>query len=314
MKSTALINAMMLLCAMGTPGIAADLYEVEEPVYLRGSIGYTFIKADEIVFDADNRISHLIWESQAPSVSATLGAETSGNWTVALSGTFAGMGNSSMEDYDWLSPFAPSYDFDDWTDRSIHPDTRLDHYFTGDIALGRNVDLVGGRSINLHAGVKYTDVKWTAYGGSYTYSNQGYRDASGTFSDGERGITFQQRYPGAFVGADFGARQGRWGFSGQLRGGAALRPSDTDHHWMRNLRFEDSYDAIPFATASARLDYAMTGTLDLFLTGTYEHYFETKGDAELYDIPSGIGFATYKDGAGMALKTATVAGGVKMRF
>ncbi|NKC48183.1 omptin family outer membrane protease [Ochrobactrum anthropi ATCC 49188] len=40
-----------------------------------GGIGYSWIKADEIVYDQDNRISHLIWKSQMPVLSGKITAD-----------------------------------------------------------------------------------------------------------------------------------------------------------------------------------------------------------------------------------------------
>ena len=178
-----------------------QLFEINDDVSLSVGAGYSFIKGDEIVYDGDDRISHLIWESKSPTVTGGLDVEFASGWTLRAGGAVAVRGDSHMEDYDWLEPFRTSFDFEDWTHQSVHPDTRLHHYFTGDLAVGKDIRL-GAATLNLHGGIKYTSVHWTAYGGTYTYSVAGFRDQSGGFPDGERGISFQQRYPGVFLGAD----------------------------------------------------------------------------------------------------------------
>jgi len=302
--------------AWGTLASSAQeqLFEVNDQVRASGGIGYSFIKGDEIVYDGDgNRISHLIWESQAPTVNAAVQADFAHGWSLRASGTMAMSGNSRMEDYDWLDPYFVSYDFNDWTHRSIHPDTQLHHYFTGDVAFGRDLPL-GAAILNLNVGAKYTSVFWTAFGGSFVYSDTGYRADIGSFQDGQPSISFQQRYPGVFVGADLEATAGRWSFEGQVRGGVSIGATDTDHHWARNLRFEERYGVIPFATAAARVGYAFNDNASFFLGGNFDQYFHKIGDATLYSISTGAQGPTYRNGAGMTLRAITVTGGFKARF
>src|SRR3546814_9973093 len=92
-----------------------------------------------------------------------------------------------MEDYDWFQPG------NDWTDRSRHFDTDLDHYLMIDIA-GRfdRLRWEDGR-LGLLGGVRYTDVQWTAYGGDFVYTATTFRDTVGSFPAGERGITYRQQ-------------------------------------------------------------------------------------------------------------------------
>jgi outer membrane protease len=309
-----------LLCTAAPAALAEDMngsvntLELGSRFGLSGGIGYSFIRGDEIVFDgAGNRISHLIWESQSPTLTLAAKAELGNHWSLRANGAFAFSGNSHMQDYDWFGPFFVSYDFNDWTHRSVHPDTRLHNYFTGDLAIGRDI-AVGNAIFNLNGGFKYTSVNWTAYGGSFDYSVFGFRDISGVFPNGMAGISFQQRYPGLFLGVDLEATRGRWSFSGQLRGGVSIGATDTDHHWLRDLRFEERYGAIPFAAAAARLDYAVRDNVSLFLSGNFERYFQTTGDTTVFDIPSGVQLATFQNGAAMALRTITVSAGLKAKF
>ncbi|PBB89976.1 hypothetical protein CK215_24805 [Mesorhizobium sp. WSM3864] len=90
-----------------------------------------------------------------------------------------------MEDCDWLKD-APSFAELDWSHQSIHPDTRLDRYIDLDMAAGPDFVINDATVINLHGGVKYTDMKWKAYGGSYQYSGEGFRDYRGESPDRNR--------------------------------------------------------------------------------------------------------------------------------
>lgn len=135
---------------------------------LSGGIGYSWIKADEIVYDKGNRISHLIWKSQMPVLNGKITADInedvtfSGNLKVGL------LGSGNMHDYDWRSNIVSfrGYDFNNWTDHS-QSETELDRYISLDIALGHNFIITPQNTLNVHGGFKYTNVKWTAYGGDY---------------------------------------------------------------------------------------------------------------------------------------------------
>jgi len=310
-------QAMAILGLLhGVPQAAAgeQIFETDDAVRIGGGIGYAFINADEIVYSGPNRISHLLWESQAPTVNGKVEVDFASGWTLRAGATFAFAGRSYMEDYDWFGPHFVSYDFGDWTHRSQHPDTRLAHYFSGDIALGRDLALSPAATLNLHAGIKYTDVRWNAYGGTAVYSDTGYRADTMGFPGGAGVISFQQRYPGVFLGASFAAHHGPWTLSGQARGGVAIRATDTDHHWRRDLRFEETYGAIPFAAAAARIDYAVNDRTRLFVGGDYQQFFHAVGDTATYAISTGAKGASYPQGAGMTLRAISVSGGFRVKF
>lgn len=290
------------------------VYEsADKGITLLGGIGYTWLKGNEVVYDDNaNRISQLIWKTQAPV--ATLGAKAvfADVWTASANAVIGFSGRSNMKDYDWLQPHWSGWGDDDWTHRSIHPDTKLDRYINLDVALGRNFAVNETTTVNLHGGFKYTNVKWTAYGGSFIYSKNGFRDNVGTFPDGERGITFEQRYPTLFVGAEATTQIDDWTLSGLLRGGFTVDASDTDHHWMRKLRFEDEYETVPFVSVGGSASYQWSERTSLFLAGNFDKYFRTSGDTTEYK--KGVLNAKYKDGAGMDFVSATVSVGAKISF
>jgi outer membrane protease len=292
------------------------VYEsADKSITVLGGIGYTWLKGNEVVYDArGNRISQLIWKTQAPV--ATLGAKAvfADVWTASANAVIGFSGRSDMKDYDWLQPYWSGWGDDDWTHRSIHPDTDLDRYINLDLELGRNFAVNDTTSVNLHGGFKYTNVKWTGYGGSFVYSKNGYRDNVGNFPDGERGISFEQRYPTLFIGAEATTQIDHWTLSGLLRGGVAVNASDTDHHWMRDIRFEEEYGAIPFLSVGANANYNWNDRTSFFLAGNFEKYFRRTGDSSLYDISSGSKGPKFNDGAGMDFVSATISVGAKISF
>ena len=317
-------NSLVALACVAATSIAGSAYAADgidplrfdsgdDTVSFQAGIGYTFLKSNELVYDAaGNRISHLIWESDAPVLTAKGKAKFYGNWTVGGSVTLGGFGNSFMEDYDWLQG---NYNFDDWTHQSLHPDTDLDLYLDLDVAVGHDFRVTDNATINLHGGFKYTNVKWASYGGSYIYSSGGgFRNDIGNFPD-VPAISWEQRMPGFFLGAEASAKSGNWTFTGLARGGLTLDSQGIDHHWMRDLRFIDRYDAIPFMSLGAQVDYAFGNGSSVFLAGNFDNYFHKKGDTSIYDIPTGAQVAgPLVDGGGMSFRALTLSGGFKMAF
>ncbi len=281
-----------------------------------GGIGYTWLKGNELVYDdAGRRISQLIWKTDAPVLTLGAAAHFKEVWTVKAHAHIGFSGSSYMEDYDWLEPFVQAGAPDDqWSDRSRHKDTNLDRYLNLDIAVGRDFIVSDETVVNLHGGFKYTDVKWTAYGGEFVYSVGGFRDTTGNFPAGEKGITFEQRLPGVFIGTEASTKIGAWTLTGMARGGITINPSDTDHHWMRDLRFEDEYSTIPFVSLDARVDYALSEGASIFLAGNFEKFFREKGDTTIYQDSTGQKGPTFENGAGMDFQSVTISAGLKYTF
>lgn len=288
-------------------------------ITLLGGVGYTWLKSNEITYDDFGRIGQLIWKTEAPVFTAGITAEVTDDLKMTANAAIGFAGNSHMEDYDWLD-LSPSPDFSDWDHRSIHPDTDLDRYVNLDVEIGRDFALYDAVSVNLHGGLKYTNVKWTAHGGSFVYSEDSFRDTKGTFPDGERTATFEQRYPGLFLGAEATSRHGAWTLTGLVRGGATFNASDTDHHWLRDeipggIRFERDYSAIRFVSLGAKVDYTLNTGFSVFFGANFDKYFHKKGDTNAYAIATGelIG-GPFVDGAGMDFVSTTINMGLKVTF
>lgn len=318
-KSRKFLSLLGALCAL-SPHVARAADQLtyisdDREVSFLGGVGYTWLKADEVVYNNDgSRLSQLFWKTRAPVLTGSVRAEFAPQWKIVGNAVFGFAGTSQMKDYDWFGPFFRSYDFDDWTHRSIS-DASLDRYLNIDAAIGRDFELTDEAVVNLHAGLKYTNVKWTAYGGSYVYSRNGFRQDTGDFGAGVRGISYEQRFPGLFVGAETTVKSGRLSFTGLLRGGVSVNASDTDHHWMRSLRFEETFSAVPFVSLGAKVDYAMTETIGLFVSAAYDAYFRTKGDTTMHDIATGEQYPTDgKDGAGLDFQSFTISTGLRMAF
>jgi omptin len=289
---------------------AADMTFLSEDgdIAFSGSYGLTSIKANEFVWEGKTKISQLIWKSKYVSTfNADLKIELPKDWYLNARGTIGLGGDGHMADFDWLSTNS------EWSDRSLHPDTRLNHYLVGSIEAGREVLSYWGTDLSLGAGFKYTDLKWTAWGGSFVYSNGGFRDSRGHFDLDEKGISYRQSWPVPYLAANFSHTEGKWTFAGSLQGGLAVDAYGTDDHWVRKLRFTDYYFTKPAVSIGASAQYAVRTNTSIFVSGSFDKMFRARADTKELDTTSGD-TAWYEDGAGGDYQAMTVSFGVKGVF
>lgn len=324
-RGLCLLAGAGLWLAGAWPAVAADLPVSGIPdqlllatpgqeVTLRAGFGYSWITANEYVYEDGNRISRLIWESQAPVVTAALKVELWENVVFSANGKVGLSGSSHMRDFDWVGPYARSYAAQDWTHYSTHPSTSLDHYVDIDAALGRRFTLGEGRHLTLQGGFRYTDIKWTAHDGPYLYSRNGFRDTAKLDYTSLPAIDYQQRYAGLFVGAETEFRLEAWTLTALVKGGVTFSANDTDHHYFRQLRFEDDIGSLPFLTVGARADYALSASAGFYLGVELDTYFRGTGDASMYDNVTGELLDVFKDGSGMDFQATTVSAGFRLAF
>jgi omptin len=299
----------LAMAAAGTANAGeVKMQSLDGLVTFSGSFGLTSVRANEYVYDGKAKVSQLIWKSDhINTFNAALSIDLPKDWYLDAHGALGFDGDGYMADFDWLKPGKP------WSDRSISPDTRLDHYFAGSIELGRTLVSRDGTDIGLGAGFKYTDIKWSAWGGSYIYSIKGFRDARGEFDPDEKGISYRQAWPVPYLGVNLSHREGSWSVNGSLQGGLAVNSYDIDDHWVRKLRFYDYFDATPTLSVAGSLDYTVWNNAALYLGGSFDRMFRVRGDTKAVRTKNGKEVWFY-DGAGGDYRAATVSFGLKGRF
>lgn len=279
-----------------------------------GGVGLMNIDAGEYVYDSNYKISELDWKARNVTIFSLKGeGEIAEGWKLRSALKVGMGGDSAMTDRDWLynNNNGPN-GADDWTDKSEHPGTELDHYWSGSIEIGKDYAIGEGTTVGLGMGVQYTDVQWTASGGSYVYSAAGFRDRTGNFQDSP-GITYRQKVPVGYLALNLSQSLGGLTLSGSLKGGATAGISDIDNHWRRRLKFEDTVGIAPFAGADVNLAYAFSDAATVFVGGSYERVFEARGDMKATDTvtrASGL----FKDSAGTTFEAASVSAGMSIRF
>ncbi|WP_186767035.1 omptin family outer membrane protease [Devosia ginsengisoli] len=286
----------------------------DDTVRANASLGLMYLEGNEKVLSGDYTVSHLIWQSLTPVLRGSLAVDFGGGLSASLEGSVAGFGSGYMEDYDWLKG---DDTFANWSHRSQHPDTRLDHYFTGAAALGYELVNDGSAVIRAHGGIKYSDVQWTAYGGTYTYSSGGgFRDIAGSIPDGVAGITYRQQLPELFLGVDGEEHYGNFRVGGLLRGGLTFLGVATDDHYLRipPLRFVDSLWVAPTFTAGVDVGFALGRNAELTLAARYDHVFEQRGDTKVYDANTDTLISNTVATAAAGLRSAEITAGIKGSF
>lgn len=282
--------------------------------WLSGGVGLMNIEAHEYVWDGANKASQLDWDTKGVVLySATAHADLGNDWTVKGKIDVGFGGNGHMVDYDWIPPFAADQSMDGWSDRSIHPDTRLDHYFSGSIEIGRDLFSDDRSTIGVNGGFKYTNVRWNAFGGSYIYSDGGVRNDIGELPAGTRGITYQQKIPTFFVGLDGAISLDRFTLSGGVKGGFTPGINDIDDHWLTQTRFYSDMKTAPVVMANAAVDYQLTPNASLYFAGNFENVFNKRGDARVIDTTTG-GVTNYANASGASFKTMSLQIGLRGRF
>ncbi|MBU1307754.1 MAG: omptin family outer membrane protease [Alphaproteobacteria bacterium] len=312
-QASASLLALTLLCGL-CQGTAAQSYAYSSPddsVRINGSVGAMYLEGNEYVFTGDAVLSKLIWQTRAPVLRGSIGVDVGGGFSLGAEGSVAGFGSSYMEDYDWL---IRTSNFDDWTHRSQHPDTMLNHYVTAAANVGYDLVNDPDAVVRVQAGVKYTDVKWSAYGGSYIYSTNKFRDTVGNFADGAPAISYRQQLPEIFVGFDGEQTYGNVRVGGMLRGGLTVLAQTNDNHWMRNLLVVDNFRPAPTFAAGLDFGFALGPLAEFVVAARYDQAFLMRGKSEYFNTTTGVRTIVDDNIGGAELRSAEITAGLRGRF
>ncbi|MGO6698299.1 omptin family outer membrane protease [Rhizobium ruizarguesonis] len=164
--------------------------------FVFGGLGLASIKAQEVVYDGDHKVSQLNWETKGMTLfTLGVGRQLDNDWSVKCSVEIGTSGNGHMVDYQW-----DSGGHNDWSDHSIHPLTELDHYFAGAIQLDRIIYGYETSSVTVGAGVRYTDIKWKRLWRVRHLFVRGWLPKRPLEDpDRERGTSYRQQIPIGFI-------------------------------------------------------------------------------------------------------------------
>lgn len=318
--------ALALSLGVALPVLAADLgaeetliVDEQGIVTLSGGIGIVSLEANEYVYagpTTDVRLSHLIWQSTAPMLTAGLDVALPEGWTFSAQAQVAMGGDSYMEDYDWIFPWATGTGDDDWSDRSQHDATDLEWYFNGSVLLGHDFAVSDNVIVNVNGGLKYTDAQWSAYGGDFVYSSGGFRNDIFSEADSTKMITYRQTFPALVAGIDAEVVEGAWTLGASAHAGLTFYSKADDQHYQTLVptQFIDHLGSAPLVSVGASATYQIADGLNVFISGTAEKIFTGRGNEYVYDMTDGSLDLIAPDMGGGDLFAATLSAGLKGTF
>jgi outer membrane protease len=311
-----ILRCMLMVLILGASAARADnlLASTPDDFWLSGGVGLMNIEAHEYVYLGNNKASQLDWDTDGVVLyTASAGADLGADWHVKGRLDLGFGGNGHMVDYDWVPGFAVNQSKDGWSDRSVHPDTRLDYYVSGAFEVGRNIFTDESSNVSVGGGLKYTEARWQAFGGSYIYSDGGVRNDIGELPDGLKGISYKQKIPTIFLGFDGSTSFDHLTLSGGVKGGMTLGIDDQDDHWLTETRVFGGMNAAPVLMLNAAIDYQLTETASIYLAGNLETVFRKRGDMNSIDTATGKA-TLYRNAAGASFKTISLQMGLRARF
>lgn len=295
------------------PAPTGEPVKLGETISVAPSIGYLRSSSTENVYDPVTRekVSQLDWKSDA----ATLGARIAVKplETVTLRGSIwaAVAADGSMKDRDWLFGYdGPG----SWSHQSTHPDTRIPKAWQGDVSLAYTLYGSGDLAVAALAGYRRYDVKYRAYGGSYVYSVDGYRDMAGSFDPNVMGISYRQVWDTPYLGLGAYYRGEAVSASAEIYGSPFSFARDRDYHALRDTLFVERFTPTTMIGANVAVEYRLNTAFSLVGRLDYARYQEAKGGTRIYDAATGTYLRVPKPGAGADAETLNLSLGVKAKI
>jgi len=259
-----------------TQEIVADAWN-SSGIYI--ATGKSNITANEIVYRQtatvkDYKLSHLTWKTQNAPVS-TFGVRQ--RLTDFLIFNFESrfldrQSKSVMDDYDWLYT-----NTSDWSDWSHHEDTSLTQAEAYNINL--TFTLIGNNKnyFALVTGYKKETIAWKSYGGTYVYSDDSFRDSSGSFTPGSPAIDYKQEYATPYYGLKLGALFGNWLYTLQAITSNNVKLEAIDIHHARNLAFKDTFEPGTMNNYKFGIGYLLGDNFSINFAYELQNYEEARG-------------------------------------
>ncbi len=255
--------------------------------------------AHEFVYwpeQGNHKASELIWKLDNVFMIGAGGSFRPTSWlTFNMEGwAIAGEGEGEMDDYDWLEPGL------DWTDWSHHDDVKVTKGsivdFNAQVAVWTNQIL----TLNTFLGFITENYEWEARGGTYTYSENGFRDSTGTFTDGQLGITYEQTLNVPYVGLGISADLNPVTLQSRIIGSSLVNGEAIDQHHLRSLIVYDDFSGGNMISFEAIVGITLSPNFSVGGGFYYTQYDTVTGDSEWHFSDGSIVEAP--DGAGMSLE------------
>lgn len=272
------------------------------------SLGVLNGESKEFVYDSGSKLSQLTWKiKNTPIIKAGMSWDAHPHVTLSASGwTTLASASSGMEDLDWLSP-GQSH----WSDRSVHPATRLNEANSYDLNATGWLLKESDWRLGMMAGWQQTRFSWLATGGSYNYDNG---QNTGDFARGKRGIGYRQTFSVPYMGLSGSYRYQDVDFTALFKFSPWAKGKDNDEHYARGLNFTDNGKHGKYYSATLSSGWYVTPNARLFAEVTWSRFSQIKASSRVYEYSTGESDHSDSDSAGLQNYTLDYSAGIQYRF
>ncbi|MGF3026354.1 omptin family outer membrane protease [Methylobacterium aquaticum] len=273
---------------------AADLFADNSAEILRGDTfsgevftGYLRTEVKEYVNDVGTRarVSQLDWTTDAAVVGGRVALQPLDWLAIRGRGWAAVASSADMRDYDWLYGYAGK---DSWSHYSHSPNTRTPKAWQIDVSAAATFYEDEDAKVYAIAGYRALTLKSNTTGGGYIYSQDSFRDTTGTFPNDRLGIAYQQWWQTPYVGVGTSFAFDDWSVSGEIIGSPFVIGRDKDHHALRSLVFREDFGLTGMIGASGSVEYRINPFLSAVGRVEYQHYFEANGATRMTSGVTGV--------------------------
>ncbi len=293
-----------------------SLYKNEEEVYKHSfiiSLDKVNGMADEIVYNGAKKLSHLEWDiKNLKMLSLGFNSQFSDGFGARIKFSNAiNNGDGKMVDYDWIGKnYDGNKNHANWTHRSIS-DVKIQKAQQFDIAGSYNLYK---DEFKFNLGYKNDRFKWRDYGGSFVYSDGGFRNYVGNFN-GERGITYEQTFETPYIGLEYQKELFDKEIYGNIFGNYSnlVYAHDTDIHHLKNYKFDEYFKNGEYYNWGANIFSKVKENLYLGVGYEYVYYPENRGYTIMQDLATGESYK-YENSAGIINKFSKISLNLKYNF
>ncbi|WP_300672716.1 omptin family outer membrane protease [Desulfoluna sp.] len=233
-------------------------------------------ESHEIVYgDVGEKVSELIWRLEnVPVVGLSASIPLPYEATLSLSAwSRVGRASSLGDDYDWLSEQHPT----DWSDYSVSPTVLTDGEMA-DVQLRIPFFKQETWGMSGLVGFRYDHWGWEDHGGTFIYSSpEGFRDQHGNFEN-IPGIAFEQWMYAPYLGFCAHLKVRDLTLTGSFAKSNWAWAKDEDHHLLRGMVSQETFDNIRYQMVALGLSYPLTTHLALSSNLRILKYSRTTGD------------------------------------
>ncbi|MCK5293043.1 MAG: omptin family outer membrane protease [Arcobacteraceae bacterium] len=289
---------------------ATSLFSKNLPIYGNVYLSQYSSQSSEIVYESNSgkKLSELIWKIDNVSLFG-IGFQVPCQNKFKFNLNYQSMiteNSGMMTDYDWLKDYTT-----DWSDRSIHPTTKITNISIFDINLQYDLknNKYGNRYI-VYAGYKVEEHGFEAWDGSYIYSsNNGFRDKNGIFNG--LGITYKEEFKSFYLKGMAIKSVDDFVLKGFISYSPFVIVTNEDTHHFRSFTNTNSFNSTTMYEVGFMLNYYLSRDILIGLDYTKRVYNETDGTTSRYYYDTTID--KYNDGTVIPKGTRLVYGGAGIK-